>query len=170
MRLLLPSLIVVLASCSSDEQPTQDNKPEQPTAPLSTWIYATESVDFVSALAAEGELEIIIGMVEQGIFVYFYDSQVNCNNTDVSQFYSYSGAAVKVFYPKSGDTYKAPASVTFKSSGLANVNEKSSQYTGELALKEADNEDVLSGWLNISAVGYEQDSMIVGSFEATKCF
>jgi len=164
MRSLFTLIMVVfLTSCATEDS-------TDIPSPLSSWTQESETFDFVSSLTTSGEREAFIGDVKQGVYVYFYDSEVDCSDPDIFEISFYDGAVVEIFYPISDDTFSAPLSVTFRSPDLGQGNEVSTQYSGELEIKEVDNEELLSGWVRIEGAGFDEDSSIVGSFESTKCY
>lgn len=151
----LVPLFALLLSCAAHE--------DSPPGDLRQWTFEATSYEFVQALAREGTRSVDD---IPGIFVYFFDAEVTCNDADIMTSLYRAGPYVEVFYPVEGETFAPPAAVTFDTPGGSISSHIAPDYQGQLHLDSASS---VSGWVKIENTGFNEDSEIIGHFTAVIC-
>ncbi len=156
IKTIIVSSILFMISCAKDENSD---------SALVSWIHESEEYVYSKSLAINGTSNAI-----EGVFVYFYDKQVACDDTNVFEENFYDDPIVKVFYPLNGSVFDKAKSVFFKSPNKSSLDSESILFDGKIEISTPNSIEIIIGSVKISGVGVNGDSSIIGSFEATKCY
>jgi len=164
LRFISPFVTVIifgcLLSCATDS--------EEELQPLTSWTVWSNTISYVKSLAVRSESTTLTFETRQGMHVYFFTEEVNCDTENVFHDFLYNNERMKVFYPANGTGFDNPTDLEVDSDHTGGTS-FSIYYTGSLTVESTNGTNMVTGSVNIKEEGFNEDTSIVGTFEATLC-